>query len=152
MALHNAGYRTAMMGKYLNGYLQGPTRSPVPDTYVPPGWSTWDVGGYDYSEYNYTLNQNGVLHHYGHAPSDYLTDVLARKGVQFVNSSAAGASAVLPRARDVRAARPVHAGAALQELLPGTAGAAAAQLRRAADERAGVAGQPPAAVPTGGSR
>jgi N-acetylglucosamine-6-sulfatase len=89
VALHNVGYRTAMMGKYLNGYLQGPSRSPVPDTYVPPGWSTWDVGGYDYSEYNYTLNQNGVLHHYGHKASDYLTDVIAHKGVQFVNNSAA---------------------------------------------------------------
>jgi N-acetylglucosamine-6-sulfatase len=92
VALQSAGYRTAMMGKYLNGYLQGPTRSPVPDTYVPPGWSQWDVAGYAYSEYNYDLNQNGTLHHYGHRPSDYLTDVLARKGVQFVNSSSASGS------------------------------------------------------------
>ncbi|MGI8714734.1 MAG: sulfatase family protein [Solirubrobacteraceae bacterium] len=92
VALHNVGYRTAMMGKYLNGYLQGPTRSPVPSTYVPPGWSTWDVGGYDYSEFNYTLNQNGVLHHYGHRPSDYLTDVLTRKGVQFIDGASASGS------------------------------------------------------------
>jgi N-acetylglucosamine-6-sulfatase len=91
VALHDAGYRTAMMGKYLNGYLQGPARSPVPSTYVPPGWDQWDVPGYAYSEYNYTLNENGRLRHFGHRPADYLTDVLARKGVQFVNgSSAAG--------------------------------------------------------------
>ncbi len=89
VALHDAGYRTAMMGKYLNGYLQGPTRSPVPSTYVPPGWDRWDVPGYAYSEYNYTLNENGRLRHFGHRPADYLTDVLARKGVQFVNGSSA---------------------------------------------------------------
>ncbi len=39
IALQRAGYRTAMMGKYLNGYLQGPARSPVPGTFVPPGWN-----------------------------------------------------------------------------------------------------------------
>ncbi|MGH3261267.1 MAG: sulfatase-like hydrolase/transferase, partial [Trebonia sp.] len=78
-----------MMGKYLNGYLQGPHRSPVPDTYVPPGWNQWDVGGYDYSEYDYQLNQNGRLHSYGHRPRDYLTDVLTRHGVQFVNRASA---------------------------------------------------------------
>src|SRR3954466_12681713 len=32
--LQGAGFRTAMMGKYLNGY------HPV-DHYVPPGWSNW---------------------------------------------------------------------------------------------------------------
>jgi N-acetylglucosamine-6-sulfatase len=89
VGLHDAGYRTAMMGKYLNGYLQGPTRSPVPSTYVPPGWDQWDVPGYAYSEYNYTLNENGRLRHFGHRPADYLTDVMSRKGAQFVNRSSA---------------------------------------------------------------
>jgi N-acetylglucosamine-6-sulfatase len=89
VALQRSGYRTALMGKYLNGYLQGPSRSPVPSTYVPPGWNQWDVPGYAYSEFNYELNQDGKLHHYGHRRSDYLTDVLARKGVQFVDRSAA---------------------------------------------------------------
>jgi N-acetylglucosamine-6-sulfatase len=88
VALHDAGYRTAMMGKYLNGYLQGPGRSPVPSTYVPPGWDQWDVPGYAYSEYDYTLNENGRLRQFGHRPADYLTDVLTRKGVRFVTSSA----------------------------------------------------------------
>lgn len=32
-ALHGAGYRTILLGKYLNGYPD--TASP---TYVPPGW------------------------------------------------------------------------------------------------------------------
>ncbi len=85
-ALQSAGYQTAMMGKYLNRYLQTPV---VPDTYVPPGWSEWDVAGWGYPEFNYTLNENGTLQHYGHQPSDYLTDVIANKGVQFIDSASA---------------------------------------------------------------
>ena len=88
VALQLAGYRTAMMGKYLNGYMGGPAESPVPDTYVPPGWDEWDVAGDGYPEYSYTLNENGTLQYYGHEPQDYLTDVLARKGVDFIDSSA----------------------------------------------------------------
>src|SRR5205807_9668224 len=60
----------------------------VPPTYVPPGWSEWDVTGYGYPEFDYTLNENGSLFAYGNRPSDYLTDVLARKGVDFINRSA----------------------------------------------------------------
>jgi N-acetylglucosamine-6-sulfatase len=89
VALQLAGYRTALMGKYLNGYLGGPAQSPVPATYVPPGWDQWDVAGLGYPEYDYQLNENGTLHYYGHRPRDYLTDVLARRGVDFINSSAA---------------------------------------------------------------
>ena len=37
VALHDAGYRTAMMGKYLNQYQ--------PADPVPPGWDEWDVTG-----------------------------------------------------------------------------------------------------------
>src|SRR3954449_6557722 len=34
-ALHDAGYRTAMMGKSLNGYMPA-------SQYIPPGWDEWD--------------------------------------------------------------------------------------------------------------
>jgi N-acetylglucosamine-6-sulfatase len=89
-ALQNAGYRTAMMGKYLNGYGQQKGSVPgLPYTYVPPGWSEWDVSGWGYREFNYDLNDNGQLQPYGAQPKDYLTDVLARKGVDFIDSSAA---------------------------------------------------------------
>src|SRR5215831_5285183 len=56
--LHNAGYRTVLLGKYLNGYPE--TASP---TYVPPGWDEWysPAAGNPYTEYNYTLNENGAL-------------------------------------------------------------------------------------------
>jgi N-acetylglucosamine-6-sulfatase len=86
VALRRAGYETAMMGKYLNGYLQTP---PIPDTYVPQGWSEWDVAGDGYPEFDYILNQNGSLYAYGNQPSDYLTDVIARKGLSFIDRSTA---------------------------------------------------------------
>jgi hypothetical protein len=41
---------TAMMGKYLNGYLESEGRSPVSSTYVPAGWSDWDIAGWGYPE------------------------------------------------------------------------------------------------------
>jgi N-acetylglucosamine-6-sulfatase len=89
-ALQNAGYRTGMMGKYLNGYGQQKGSVPgLPYTYVPPGWSEWDVAGWGYREFNYDLNDNGQMLQYGAQPKDYLTDVLARKGVDFINTSAA---------------------------------------------------------------
>ena len=94
VALQRAGYRTAMMGKYLNGYLQVAGHladgavTDVPAGYVPPGWNQWDVAGWGYGEFNYTLNENGVLRRFGHGRSDYLTDVLAQKGVAFIDAAA----------------------------------------------------------------
>ncbi|MFC7731682.1 sulfatase-like hydrolase/transferase [Actinomadura keratinilytica] len=87
-ALRNAGYRTALMGKYLNGYLPADTQG-GPRPYVPPGWDEWAVAGNGYPEYNYNLNENGKLVHYGNRPQDYLTDVLANKSVDFINRAAA---------------------------------------------------------------
>jgi N-acetylglucosamine-6-sulfatase len=87
IALQRAGYRTAMMGKYINGYLQ--RRSPIAATAVPPGWSEWAVAGWGYREFNYSLNIDGTVYHFGHRPQDYLTDVIARRGVRFINRSAA---------------------------------------------------------------
>ncbi|HVX42398.1 MAG TPA: sulfatase [Mycobacteriales bacterium] len=81
VALQKAGYRTAMMGKYLNGYQ--------PQNAVPPGWNEWDVAGNGYPEFNYDLNQNGTTQHYGHDAASYLTDVVAQKAGSFVDSSAA---------------------------------------------------------------
>ena len=74
--LKAAGYRTTLMGKYLNGY---PDRNNP--TYVPPGWDEWysPVTGSAYGNYNYRMNENGRLVEYGNTPQDYLTDVLARK-------------------------------------------------------------------------
>jgi arylsulfatase A-like enzyme len=37
--------------------------------------------------YNYSINDNGRLVHYGHKPSDYSTTVLAHKAVQFIQQA-----------------------------------------------------------------
>lgn len=81
--LQGAGYRTALLGKYLNGYPQ----EGAPD-YVPPGWDEWasPVAGNPYGNYNYTLNENGALVAYGDSPADYLTDVLAAKATSFITT------------------------------------------------------------------
>jgi arylsulfatase A-like enzyme len=90
VALKRAGYRTAMMGKYLNGYMGADGMPAIaPATYVPAGWSTWDVAGWGYPEFDYRLNQNGALRAYGDQPNAYLTDVLAGHAVDFINNSAA---------------------------------------------------------------
>lgn len=94
VALQRTGYLTGMMGKFLNGYMQPPGRvadgafTNVPATYVPPGWNEWDVAGWGYPEFDYTLNENGTLHAFGSYPGDYLTDVLAKKGVGFIAHAA----------------------------------------------------------------
>jgi arylsulfatase A-like enzyme len=81
VALRKSGYRTALMGKYLNGYF--------PVDGVPPGWDEWDVVGNGYPEFNYTLNENGPRQHYGHDAKSYLTDVLSAKAGSFIDSAAA---------------------------------------------------------------
>jgi arylsulfatase A-like enzyme len=85
-ALRKVGYRTAMMGKYLNGY-QPAQKQGGDQPYVPPGWTEWDVAGNGYPEYNYNLNENHQVRHYGSTPADYLTDVLSAKGQRFITSS-----------------------------------------------------------------
>lgn len=81
VALQEAGYRTALFGKYLNGYPKGEDL-----TYVPPGWDEWasPVKGSPYAAYRYTLNENGKLVVHGSKAEDYMTDVLAAKAVGFV--------------------------------------------------------------------
>jgi arylsulfatase A-like enzyme len=84
--LKAAGYRTALVGKYLNGYP-----NPNAQAYVPPGWTTWagrlDGGGL---YYNYKLNENGRVVAYGESASSYSTDVYRGKAVNFVRTTPAG--------------------------------------------------------------
>ena len=89
--LQDAGFETALIGKYLNGYvLADDPRIPVPRTYIPPGWDTWITGVDDapYAHFDYTLNVNGALVDYGNDEVDYLTDVLSDHAVDFVNRAA----------------------------------------------------------------
>lgn len=76
-ALSAAGYRTAMLGKYLNEY--NPKVHPA-----APGWTTWAVAGYGYDEFNYDLRQDSQVAHHGSKSTDYLTDVLSSLAVRFI--------------------------------------------------------------------
>jgi arylsulfatase A-like enzyme len=106
LALQREGYSTALMGKYLNGYkpngavaglgvgaTAGDGASPAVAAQgrapVPPGWSEWDVAGDGYPEYGYHMNSDGQVRAYGYLPQDYLTDVIARKGLAFIARAAA---------------------------------------------------------------
>ena len=55
--LEGAGYHTALVGKYLNGYGQQTLRSGKPSLdYVPPGWDQWYAGSdhlWDYDDPHY---------------------------------------------------------------------------------------------------
>ncbi len=80
--LDEVGYRTALVGKYLNGYNRSRAKP-------PPGWDRWyalNTRGEDYAEF--TLNENGTAVHYDR-PTDYMTDVLRRRAVDVVESTPA---------------------------------------------------------------
>ena len=85
--LQAAGYRTMHVGKFLNGY--GRLSSP---TEVPPGFNDWHgtVDPTTYSFWNYTVNENGVLHTYGAAnePEFYSTDFFARRANELIAAAA----------------------------------------------------------------
>jgi arylsulfatase A-like enzyme len=82
--LQEAGYFTAHIGKYLNGYGEL-----TPQTLVPPGWSDWQglVDRSTYLMYNYTINDNGTLVTYGETAADYQTDVIAARAEETINEA-----------------------------------------------------------------
>jgi arylsulfatase A-like enzyme len=73
--LQEAGYRTALIGKWLNGYGARDAHGEV-----PAGFDIWrgllDVSAYDY--YNFVMNRNGTLKSWG-------DDDFASKLVEFAN-------------------------------------------------------------------
>jgi N-acetylglucosamine-6-sulfatase len=81
VTLHQAGYRTGLVGKYINHF-----GIKAPEGYVPPGWDTFltfdPTGGY----YDYGLS-DGTW--YGTAPADYSTDVFAKRAVNFIDTAPA---------------------------------------------------------------
>lgn len=86
--LQRAGYATAHIGKYMNGYHLGIGAQ------QPPGWTEW-YGAVDDSTYlmwGYTLVENGVPHTYGspldEQPRLYQTDVYRDKAVDFIERRA----------------------------------------------------------------
>ena len=78
LRLRAGGYTSGLFGKYLNDY------NPEHATRIPPGWDDWwaiTSDGDDY--YGYQVSDGGVPRTYGHAPEDYLTDVIARRAEHF---------------------------------------------------------------------
>jgi arylsulfatase A-like enzyme len=117
--LDRAGYATAFVGKYLNGYR---------GRRVPPGWDRWRAFSWGWGYFGYRLvDERGRLRHFGYAPEDYSTDVLAREAVKLLRrlrppffllfAPAAPHEPALPapRDRDRLAELPPHAPPSLDE-------------------------------------
>jgi N-acetylglucosamine-6-sulfatase len=78
--LRQAGYRTAHVGKFLNGY-----EATVGDgAEVAPGWDNWftTLGSTRY--FNYDVSANGRRIHFGKGRRSHVTRVLNRKAVSLV--------------------------------------------------------------------
>jgi N-acetylglucosamine-6-sulfatase len=88
--LERAGYATAHIGKFLNGY--GKERAPD----IPNGWTEWYglVDPWTYRMWGFQLFENGDRRTYGRllreVPRYYQTDVLSRKAVRFIRRRAEG--------------------------------------------------------------
>ncbi len=81
-ALQAAGYRTALLGKYLNYF--GKYAAPG---YTPPGWDTFAAMMSSHgSYYSYRLSDGSS---YGTEPQDYSTDVIASRATEFISSTPA---------------------------------------------------------------
>jgi N-acetylglucosamine-6-sulfatase len=76
--LRSAGYRTALVGKYLNGYGTRTARG------IPPGWSEW-YAGVRLAYFNHTMQRNGTVVKYGTRTQDYQTDVYTRTALDFIH-------------------------------------------------------------------
>lgn len=77
------GYRTALLGKYMNHYL-------VEDaSYVPPGWDRWFTFIDPKTYLDYDLSVDGSVMHQGTAPQDYSTHVLGTEAADVISSTPA---------------------------------------------------------------
>lgn len=84
--LKGAGYRTALVGKYMNGFPIG-----VPDNYVPPGWDYWygHLSAFeDRRYYDYWVNDGGSVMRHGAKPEEYSTDLETKRAVEFIQRQA----------------------------------------------------------------
>lgn len=77
ISLHDAGYFTGFVGKYLNGYL--------PEPVTPPGWDDWRAVIRYETYQNTTLSDNGQRVE----QPRYMTDVLADETVAMIERASA---------------------------------------------------------------
>jgi arylsulfatase A-like enzyme len=81
--LQGAGYRTAFVGKYLNGY--NPSRM----TYVPPGWDHWFAFG-NGAYYRYRASSDGEVRSFGSREAHYSARVMTRQARSFIRADPNG--------------------------------------------------------------
>ena len=77
--LHDAGVRTGLVGRYLNGYDQEG---------IPPGWSSW-FALWQYSErngnyFNFRVSDQGEKRYYDGKPDSYSTRVFGQAARRFI--------------------------------------------------------------------
>jgi N-acetylglucosamine-6-sulfatase len=86
--LSAAGYRTSLLGKYLNGYL--PANPDGSGAVIPVGWTSWGgVNGGGYGEYGYRMVVGTGVKRYGYQPQDYLTTVMTARAERFISGASA---------------------------------------------------------------
>jgi arylsulfatase A-like enzyme len=86
--LRRVGYQTMLVGKYMNGYGTQRCKTDNCAPHVPAGWDRWAAFA-DPNYYNYALYMDGAATptHYGSAPDDYSTDVIARIAAQMIGQA-----------------------------------------------------------------
>jgi arylsulfatase A-like enzyme len=82
--LQRAGYRTANVGKFLNGY----ERAVDDNKEVAPGWDEWATLVGKHSYYDFKLAVSGEDRKVSYEGSTYLTDELNRRAVELVHELA----------------------------------------------------------------
>jgi N-acetylglucosamine-6-sulfatase len=136
--LERAGYATAHIGKYMNGYRM------VVGARQPPGWTEWygAIDGSTYLMWGYTLDENGVARTYGtpldEDPRLYQTDVYRDKAVDFIERRAPSKR---PFFLSVAFLAPHHENAAVRKLT--------GRLVRPAPRHAGAFADAPLPTPPG---
>ena len=84
--LRKAGYRTAMIGKFLNAYAK--TQGTGGGFRAAPGWQKWfSIAPTKPNYYNYVVSDNGTRREFGDDEEDYLTRVLNREAVSYIRAS-----------------------------------------------------------------
>ena len=94
--LKRAGYRTAHIGKWLNGYGAKDGHGEI-----PKGWDTWrtmlDVSAYDY--FNFVMNRNGKLKTWG--DKDFARKLVKFADIEVTPRENPGLADVLERLKEV---------------------------------------------------
>ncbi len=89
--LRRAGYRTAMVGKYLNYYGFDRDLHPLPTDAEPaPGWDSWFAAYGEPGYYDHAVSDDGEVIDYGRDREDYSTDVFTERAIEEVSRAGRG--------------------------------------------------------------